>query len=225
MKSHDVLRTDRTTRIVLFTLLAAVFLCLSSGCVRRRMTVRTNPVGATAYLDNKPIGKTPLTTGFTHYGDRKFTFVKEGYETRTVILPVRAPWYEWIGLDFVSEVLLPGKLRDHKYYEVDMFPQQIMPQDALIAQAEEMRRLTHSGQSLRLTDPLPTLPAGEPLGGSIAPPEPLLPSAPTAAPYAPYSPPGTGLSGEALPVPIQQPYPQPQPQPQPQPFSPPPGPY
>ncbi len=184
MKNEIITRESRRfpRRFLIGTLLVACTVATAAGCVRRRMTVLTNPSGATAYLDNKPIGKTPLTTGFDHYGKRKFTFVKDGYETKTVILPVRAPWYEWIGLDFVSEVLLPGKLVDHKYYEVNMSPRQIVPQSDLLEQAEEMRRKTHSGQSLRIVDPMPLAPTPEPWGGSIAPPEPALPNVPLTQP-------------------------------------------
>lgn len=172
------------------------------GCVRRRMTIRSNPAGATVSLDNKEIGKTPLTADFTHYGNRKFRLVKDGFETKEVILPVKAPWYEWPGLDFVSEVLLPGQLKDHKYYEIDMQPQRIIPQSELLGEADEMRRLTHSGRATRLTDPLelPTQP--EVYGGSISPPPPLLPSTPTATPYQePQTPTSYPVSPQSFPAP------------------------
>lgn len=181
--------------------LLLVLLLTFCGCVRRKLTLRTNPPGATAYLDHKPIGKTPLTTSFDHYGDRRFTFVKEGYETKTVILPVRAPWYQWIGLDFVSEVLLPGTLKDEKFYEVDLVAQQVTSPDILVAQAEETRRLTHSGHSLRLVDPLTEYAPPQPYGGSIGQAAPVLPPAPTAVPYAPQSLPNQGLGGTTTELP------------------------
>ena len=39
----------------------------STGCVRKRMTVRTNPSGAMVYIDKQPIGLTPVSTSFTYY--------------------------------------------------------------------------------------------------------------------------------------------------------------
>jgi hypothetical protein len=159
------------------------------------MSIDTNPPGATVYLDNKEIGKTPLTTSFDHYGYRTFRCVKDQYETKTVTLPVRAPWYEWIGLDFFSEVLLPGQLVDNKEYVIEMTPQRVVPQQELIDRAEETRRLTHAGQSLRVIDPIQQ----QPVGSVISPTEPLLP--PNVVPYQPQpSPTATQLPVPQIPA-------------------------
>ena len=181
----------RKNRAAVWLLLGIVLLGTTTGCVRRRMTVRSNPPGATVYLDNKEIGKTPLTTGFDYYGYREFRCVKDQYETKTVTLPVRAPWYQWIGLDFFSEVLLPGRLVDHKEYMIEMTPQRVVPQQELITRAEETRRLTHAGHSSRLVDPILS---PQPVGGAIAPVEPLLPQPPNVTPY-----PQPGLSPSSQP--------------------------
>ncbi|MDR0869930.1 MAG: PEGA domain-containing protein [Planctomycetaceae bacterium] len=129
----------------IISLLAAVILLtvFSTGCVRRRMTIRSNPPGATVYLDGKELGRTPLSANFDFYGKREFRLVKQGYETKTVIMPVRMPWYEYPGIDFISEVVLPGKLTDHKHYEFDMYPTNVMPTHELVGRAEELRRLGH----------------------------------------------------------------------------------
>ena len=116
------------------------------------MTVRSNPPGATVYLDGKEIGRTPFSRNFDFYGKREFRLVKDGYETKTVILPVRAPWYQWFPLDFASEVLLPGKLTDQKYYEFDMHPVVIMPPTELVGRADELRRLAHANSPPRMTN-------------------------------------------------------------------------
>ncbi len=126
--------------LVVLTLMAVV----SGGCVRRRMTVMSNPPGATVYLDGKEIGRTPFSTNFDYYGKREFRLVKQGYETKTKIMPVRAPWYQWVGFDFVAEVLLPGKLTDRHYYQFDLQPEQVIPKYELVGRAEDLRRLTHS---------------------------------------------------------------------------------
>jgi hypothetical protein len=56
-------------------------LLLSSGCVRKRMTFRTNPSGAMVYVDKQPIGLTPVSTNFTYYGTRNIEVVRDGYRT------------------------------------------------------------------------------------------------------------------------------------------------
>ena len=156
-------------RLRCFVVLTLVLSMLLSGCVRRRMTVRSNPPGATVYLDGKEIGRTPFSTNFDFYGKREFRVVKDGYETRTVILPVRAPWYQWFPLDFGAEVLLPGKLTDRKYYEINLQPSVVMPTTELLGRAEELRRLAHLHGSFRATDsPIINDPIGQ--SGSLTPP-------------------------------------------------------
>ena len=92
---------------------SALVLCTSqSGCVQRRMTVRTNPPGALLYVDDYPIGTTPCSTSFTYYGTRKIRLVKDGYETLTVMQSIPAPWYEYTPIDFVAENFVPGQIRD-----------------------------------------------------------------------------------------------------------------
>ena len=78
---------------------------LLSGCVRRRMTIRSSPPGATVYVDNYELGPTPRSINFTHYGTRQIRLVKDGYETLTLLQPVPAPWYQLPVLDFFSENL------------------------------------------------------------------------------------------------------------------------
>ncbi len=160
-------------RFFLVIILCLALSTLLSGCVRRRMTVRSNPPGATVYLDGKEIGRTPFSANFLHYGKREFRLVKDGYETKTVIMPVRAPWYEWFPIDFVSEVLLPGKLTDRKYYEFDMQPVAIVPTPELLGRAEELRRHAHVNGALRVTDsPIIDDPARQ--SGSLAAPAPVF---------------------------------------------------
>ena len=148
-----------------FFIIALLIVSTCCGCVRRKMTVLSNPAGATVSLDGREIGRTPFTTNFDHYGKREFRIVKQGYETKTELVPVRAPWYQWVGLDFVSEVLLPGKLTDHKYYEFDLQPERVVPGSEIVTRAEQFRQTAHA-------DGMPQI------GGSVAPPAPSLSPAP-----------------------------------------------
>jgi len=120
--------------------LAAVALCGSlAGCVQRRMMIRSDPPGALVYVDNYEIGTTPVSTNFTYYGTREIRLVKEGYETLTVKEPVPAPWYQVPPLDFVTENLLPGELRDHRTFQYQLAPQMIVPTEELLQRAEDLR--------------------------------------------------------------------------------------
>ena len=172
----------RFHRFLIILILFAEF-ALLSGCVRRRLTLRTDPPGAVATLDNVELGKTPITRDFDYYGKRELKLVKEGYEPHTQMIQLRAPWYEWIGFDFFSEVLIPGTLNDEQEFAFKLKPQQVVSPDALIAEGERLKALAHSSGTYRVSSgrgvsnvPSPTDAANEPIyppypTPEIAPPQ------------------------------------------------------
>lgn len=127
-----------TTYYLLLTVIAVT--AVPGGCVRRRMTIRSNPPGAAVYVDNHEVGKTPCSTDFTYYGTREVKLIKDGYETLVVNQPIPSPWYEVPPLDFVSENLVPGRIRDERLLTYDLRPQVIVPTEHLLTRAESLRR-------------------------------------------------------------------------------------
>ena len=97
-------RSRSTTRAARALAVAATILALAgSGCVERRMIIRTNPPGALAYVDDNEVGLTPVAISPIYYGNRKIRLVKDGCETQEFIQSVPPPWYEIPPLDFFSE--------------------------------------------------------------------------------------------------------------------------
>ena len=73
---------------------------LLPGCVERRYTIRSDPPGATVIVNGEEIGPTPASKSFVYYGEREITLMLDGYETKTVIQPITAPWWQgcqWFG--------------------------------------------------------------------------------------------------------------------------------
>jgi hypothetical protein len=177
----------RAKALVAVALLACV--CLP-GCVRRRLTVRSNPPGALVYIDDQPIGYTPVSTPYVYYGTRKIQLIKDGYKTETVMQRFPPPWYEVPPLDFASENLWPGELRDQRVLDFQLVPQPIVPREQLLSQAENLRAMSRSG----LVNPLPgsgvpVAPPAQPLPLTPPPPGPqnfqspgVLPPPPNTAP-------------------------------------------
>lgn len=166
---------------------------LTSGCVRRRMMIRSNPPGATVFVDNQLVGTTPCATDFVYYGTREVRLVKPGFETLTVSQPIPAPWYEIPPLDFVSEVVMPRKIQDFRTLSYNLTPQVIVPTEQLLERAEELR----SGTGQGLTLPPATVPGP---GGSspILPPLSVGGSPELLPPQS--NPPGL-MPGQAVPAP------------------------
>lgn len=127
-------------KIVLWGGVFLVFGMVGSGCVQRRLTIRTDPPGAMAYVDGYPIGTTPISTDFIYYGAREIRLVKDGYETVVAKQRFWPPWYEIPPLDFISENLVPGELRDQRTLEFRLQPQRITPPEQLVDRAERLRR-------------------------------------------------------------------------------------
>jgi hypothetical protein len=187
------MRSTRTARkrladIIYQLLFMAVVVAIASstGCVRKRMTVRTNPAGAMVYIDKQPIGLTPVSTNFTYYGTRNIEIVRDGYRTERFLRKFSPPWYEIPPLDFFSESLWPFEKRDERIVDVELTPEPIVPNDALIASAEQIR--LQASQGVAVSSP-PTLVPIQPI--TILPPIANTPYPPGVVPNAGPSPFGT----------------------------------
>src|SRR5579862_2464726 len=143
---------------------------LTTGCVERRMIVNSDPPGAYVYRNNIPIGNGPADDFFVYYGNYHFTLVKDGYETLQVNQKVASPWWEWPGIDFVTENLIPWKVRDVQTFTFQMQPlQSPSPADVLF----RGRDLRNRAAGITPLDPdgKPLPPSeGLPAGSSSPPP-------------------------------------------------------
>jgi hypothetical protein len=157
---------------------ACLAICLgSAGCVRRRLTVRTFPAGAQVFVDDQDIGITPCSASFVYYGTRKITVMKDGYRTETLFQKIYPPWYQIPPLDFVSENVVPREIRDERIVDVQLVPEEIIPQQKLMERAQSLRDGAQTGAVT-----------------------PLVNSAPTSAQPAPaQTPPQFGVPGQGLP--------------------------
>jgi len=133
----------RTQRIVVTVVIAVTV--VSSGCVRRRLTVRTNPPGAVVSVDNQVIGTTPAASSFTYYGTREIRVEKDGYRTESLKSRINPPWYQYPGLDFITETLWPWEIRDERIIDVELVPQVLEPTDQVLNRADQLRSQSRAG--------------------------------------------------------------------------------
>jgi hypothetical protein len=121
------------------TALALVGLACLTGCVERKLIIRTEPSGAPVFVDQQYVGRTgphgKLDLPFIYYGTREVRVGpirqvqrdEEGeiisdsllYHEQTRAVEVDRPWYQRFPVDFFAEVLWPATIRD--YREVDVF--------------------------------------------------------------------------------------------------------
>ena len=135
---------------VFMCVVVCLFICATfCGCVLRSLTIDSKPSGAMVYLDDEPIGETPVTTTFTYYGTRKISLEKtdaEGrllYERKIVYEKIKPPLYQIFPFDFFSEIVVPVKLKDEHYVVYQLEPLKQLPKEEIqkkvMKNAEELR--------------------------------------------------------------------------------------
>lgn len=116
-----------------------MLLVASSGCVVRELIIKSDPPGATVYLNGRKTGVTPLTKTFDFYGARQVELRLDGYKTTREIVSPSVPWYEFFPLDLFFELLLPVRLYNrHEYtYTLEALPDR--PPRELLKRASKVR--------------------------------------------------------------------------------------
>jgi hypothetical protein len=121
-------------------LLAAAFAAGAlPGCIEQRYVIESDPPGALVLVNGQPLGTTPVDGYFTYYGTYDFTLVKDGYQTKVVQQKITMPWFEYPGIDFVTENIYPGKIEDVRRFRYSLEPLVQTPTDQLLQQAEQLR--------------------------------------------------------------------------------------
>src|SRR5262245_5000571 len=161
--------------------LAPALAGLMSGCVERRFVITTHLPGMPAPMDagaivydekGQPISATPADRQFTYYGKYRFVLKRDGFQTLVVEENVKAPWYEFPPLDFISENLIPFRIRDIRRFHYELQPLQVIPPETVLEQDQSLRA---KGQS----EGVPLVPRSE-VGPppQVAPLQPIPPAMP-----------------------------------------------
>jgi len=110
---NDSCKTTNSTPVLPRAFLGLALLPLTtSACVRRTISIDTDPQGAVVYLNDREVGTSPVSTDFTWYGDYRVDIRKPGYQTLNTHLNVLPPWYQLPLVDFFADVLWPGRVHD-----------------------------------------------------------------------------------------------------------------
>ena len=107
-------------------LLSAVCCLFLAGCVRRALTIRTNPPGALVYVNDELKGQSPVTYDFLWYGWHRLTLRKDGFERVDDRQQLRCPVYLWIPFDLAME-LMPFQIRDRRTWSYALTPLPTLP--------------------------------------------------------------------------------------------------
>jgi hypothetical protein len=111
----------------------------AAGCVERKFVVDTDPPNVLVLVNNTPLGPSPAYGSFVYHGKYNFTLMAPGYETLHATEDVRAPWYEWPGLDFFFETLWPFEIEDVHQFHYQMVPQTIPNTADVLSRSGQLR--------------------------------------------------------------------------------------
>ncbi len=104
------------TRLTVW-LFVAVALVVCSSCVKRSISVRSDPPDATVYLDGLQVGQTPaMNIPFNFYGTRQLALYKPGYLCEKRVVEIDRPWYSSFPIDIISELVIPWDISDRRRY-------------------------------------------------------------------------------------------------------------
>jgi hypothetical protein len=132
--------------------ISAMAFVLVFGCVERTITFTSQPKGALVYLNDKEIGRTPVSVPFEWYGDYDIILRKDGCEPLKTHCKIKPPWYQYIPIDFFAGVLWPGTIRDDRILDYELMTMKPTNQTELSQRAIEMR---HEAMSYGITDTQP----------------------------------------------------------------------
>ncbi len=120
-------------------LAAAICVLAMTGCVERRMIIRSNPEGAFVSIDRQPIGYTPVVVPHTYYGTREIQLEKDGYKVTKVQQRIRPPRWDRFPISFFTNNFAGRELRNETLLEFQLEPRIQPNENLLLDRANQLR--------------------------------------------------------------------------------------
>jgi len=74
------------------------------GCIERKISITSEPPGAICWVNDVEVGRTPVETDFTFYGDFDVRLKLDGYEPLRTHQEAKAPLHEYPPFDFFATI-------------------------------------------------------------------------------------------------------------------------
>jgi hypothetical protein len=110
---------------------------LTTGCIRRTISISTDPAGSMVWLNDREVGRSPIDVDFDYYGTYDVRVEQEGYEPLMTTGKAKAPLWDTVGLDLISE-LMPFTLHSRVEWHYALEPVKDDP-EALVDRARDLR--------------------------------------------------------------------------------------
>ncbi|MBS0190764.1 MAG: PEGA domain-containing protein [Phycisphaerales bacterium] len=143
--------------------IALLTFCLA-GCSQRVIEITSEPSGALVTLNDVQLGRTPLQTDFTFYGDYDILLTKPGYEPLRTKATANTPIYERVPLDLAtSPIPYESVVRWHYKLQPTLESTQAKQQfeDDLIGRARGLRDQVDDPAAIKPAPPAKDAPASD----------------------------------------------------------------
>ena len=110
------------------------------GCVKRTISISSNPPGALVWVNDREVGRTPVEFEFLYYGEYDLRLEKGGYEPIMTTRWAKTPVWELPVVDLFAEVVAPNR-ESNVCWEFELEPRNDNA-DLLLYRAKRFRRLS-----------------------------------------------------------------------------------
>ncbi len=101
------------------TIVLVLIALTALGCVERTISITTQPPGALVYLNDKEVGRTPLTTPFLWNGVYDVRIEADGHTPLWTKADTGQPLWDAPGIDLIAEMVPGGKRQVQWHFELD----------------------------------------------------------------------------------------------------------
>lgn len=130
----------KTTRRCIALSLVLAALSLGPACIQKSIGIRSEPPGATVYLDGVEVGRTPVDyIPFDFYGTREIVLARPGYLPERRIVAIDEPWYETFPIDIFTDLLIPWNVQDRRSYYFALRRTEPVERAVLLEHAQDTR--------------------------------------------------------------------------------------
>ncbi len=112
------------------------------GCVKRSLTLTTTPPNALVWLNDREVGRTPVSVDFLYYGEYDIRIEHGDSESIMTSRWLKAPWWDMPFVDIAAEIM-PFQVNSSPSWHFDLQPRNDN-QELLIDRANAFR-LRESG--------------------------------------------------------------------------------
>lgn len=128
-------------RLLFYTTLLSSFMF---GCVKRTISITSQPQGGLVWVNEREVGRTPVSIDYLYYGEYDVRIEKDGQEPIMESRWPKRPLWDAPGIDLVAE-MVPLRFEANTVWHFD-FEERNDDPDLLLQRARDVRESMIQGE-------------------------------------------------------------------------------